>query len=321
MFGKKQSQPPGRQRPLNTVDRRNAAVFSYSASARNARIAGGTGRDAAAAAAASAQAQREASQRQAANALRLGKLPLRILLVVVGLFMLSSLYVSSEPALIIETGAASKSQPTLLQNQQVYEQAAAQLIGRSPFNHIKPFLNTASIASLLDARFPELGDVTVELPAFGHRLEIHAEPAIPALIMSNNTGQSFVLDTNGRALMPSAQAPGVGKLGLPVITDQSGITLRAGQASVPGSTARFITEVVGQLKAANLTPSSLTLPKGTSELDVRLEGQLYTVKFNLMANGRVEAGQFLAVKQQLDRDKKTPSSYIDVRVDGRAYYK
>lgn len=321
MFGKKQSPPPGRQRPLNTADRRNAAVFSYhSASARSARVAGGTGRDAAAAAQQqSAQAQREAGARQAANALRLGKLPLRILLVVIGLFLLSSLYVSSEPALVVETSEPAT--PTLLQDQQVYEQAAAQLIGGSPFNHVKPLLNTGRIAAELDKQFPELGDVSVALPSFGHRLEIHAEPATPALIMSNNTGQSFVLDTNGRALMPSAQAPGVGKLGLPVVTDQSGITLRAGQAAIPSSTARFITEVTGQLKAAKLSISSLTLPKGASELDVRLEGRPYAVKFNLMADGRVEAGSFLAVKQQLERDNKTPANYIDVRVDGRAYYK
>jgi cell division septal protein FtsQ len=320
MFGKKQPPPPGRQRPLNTADRRNAAVFSYhNASARNARVAGGTGRDTAAAAQQSAQAQREASQKHAANALRLGKLPLRILLVVVSLFLLSSLYVSSEPALVIETDGADK--PTLLRDQQVYEQAAAQLIGGSPFNHIKPTLNTQRIATELDKQFPELGDVSVVLPSFGHQLEIHAEPATPVLIMSNNTGQSFVLDTNGRALMQSMQALGVGKLGLPVVTDQSGITLRAGRAAIPSSTARFISEVASQLKAAKLNISSLTLAKGTSELDVRIEGQPYTVKFNLMADGRVEAGSFLAVKQQLDRDNKTPASYIDVRVDGRAYYK
>ncbi|HSX34957.1 MAG TPA: hypothetical protein VLF62_04905 [Candidatus Saccharimonadales bacterium] len=297
-------------------------MFSYhSASSRNARpAAGNTGRDAAAAAAQqSAQAQRVASERQAANALRLGKLPLRILLVVVGLFLLSSLYVSGEPRLVQLSDDAAA--PTLLQDQQVYEQAAAQLLGNSPLNHLKPTLNTQRVAAALDAQFPELGTVVVTLPAFGHQMEVRVDPARPALIMSNNTGQSFVLDTTGRALMASAQAPRVGKLGLPIVTDQSGITLRAGHAVLPSSTTHFITEVAGQLKAAKLSVNSLTLPKGTSELAVRLEGQPYTIKFNLMGDGRAEAGAFLAVKQQLDRDHKTPSAYIDVRVDGRAYYK
>ncbi len=66
----------------------------------------------------------------------------------------------------------------------------------------------------------------------------------------------------------------------------------------------------------------MTLPVGTSELDVRLAGQPYSVKFNLESGtARQQAGTFLATESKLKSQNVTPAEYIDVRVDGRAYYK
>jgi hypothetical protein len=66
---------------------------------------------------------------------------------------------------------------------------------------------------------------------------------------------------------------------------------------------------------------SLTLPSGLSELDVRIKGQGYYVKFNLLGDGREEAGAYLALKSHLDAGHITPRQYIDVRVEGKGYYK
>jgi hypothetical protein len=85
----------------------------------------------------------------------------------------------------------------------------------------------------------------------------------------------------------------------------------------------FIVSVVQQVKAHNIDISSLTLPSGTSELDMRLNNQPYFVKFNMhagLASARQQAGTFIAVKNRLESQGIAPSQYIDVRVDGRAYY-
>jgi hypothetical protein len=63
------------------------------------------------------------------------------------------------------------------------------------------------------------------------------------------------------------------------------------------------------------------LPPAASELDVQLNGRPYFVKFNLQSNNpRGEAGTFLATIAQLSRQNIVPGHYVDVRVDGRAYY-
>ena len=93
------------------------------------------------------------------------------------------------------------------------------------------------------------------------------------------------------------------------------------QFDIDAGNIDFITEVVGQLSAKSLKVVSMVLPGGASELDIRVEGAPYTVKFNLRGDARAEAGAFLAVKQHLERENKTPGSYIDVRVPNKAYYR
>jgi hypothetical protein len=316
MFGKKKIVIPGRQRPNNSSDRPNAAVFSYHTASRNAArpAAGNVGRDVYA----QQRSAGAAAERRASSHRGLGKWPLVAIAVVFVALLVNSLFVGTTPRLE-RVGDARAA--IFLRSPQTYEQAAAALMGKSLTNRTKLTIDTAGIASKMAQQYPELGTVTLLLPVVGYQPVLRVEPAAPALILTSAGGQSYVLDAIGRALITPSQAPNVSKLGLPVVTDQSGLPLQLGKQALPSTTTHFITEVTGQLQAVKLTIASLTLPKGTSELDVRLVGQPYFVKYNLMGNAREEAGSFLAVKQQLERDHKTPGQYIDVRVEGRAYYK
>jgi hypothetical protein len=54
---------------------------------------------------------------------------------------------------------------------------------------------------------------------------------------------------------------------------------------------------------------------------MHINGAGYFVKFNLHGDAREEAGSYLAVKDYLASNQKTPGEYVDVRVENRAYYK
>jgi hypothetical protein len=317
MFGKKKPPKPGRQRPQAGTERRSSVVFSYHANSRSARPSSGNPvRDLKA-------QQKEAKKSPVAvrrskqiNWLKRG--PAILALALAGVLLLNSLFLSSQPR-IIQTGDGRGQ--IFLRNESTYQQAATDILGSSLLNRTKLTIDTGNMAQKLSSEFPELGSVTVALPVFGHQPVVRIEPASPALILTTASGQSYVLDAAGRALITPAQAPGVSRLGLPVVTDQSGLLITTGHIALPSGSVGFISEVVGQSRAAHVTISSLTLPKGTSELDMRVSGVAYYVKFSVRGDARGEAGTFLAVKQQLERDHKTPSIYLDVRVDGRAYYK
>jgi len=208
-----------------------------------------------------------------------------------------------------------------LQDKSVYAQAVHRLFVSTPLNGNKVTINAAAITKELRRQYPELAGVSLSLPVFGHQPVVYLQPATPRLILSGQSGQSFVVDRAGRALLSTNRVGRLDDLKAPVVTDQSGLLMKAGETVIDSNSVAFISEVVGQLEAKGLVVSSLTLPQGTSELMVGISGAPYAVKFNIRGDAREGAGAFLAVKRHLDGQHIQPSQYVDVRVSGRAYYK
>jgi hypothetical protein len=214
------------------------------------------------------------------------------------------------------------SQHVFLRDKEVYSAAASDLLTRSWANTTKLTVDTRQLAAAMRQQFPELEHVSVTLPIFSHQPEFVVRAAPLALLLKSSDGGSlFVIDNAGRALINASQVSGIGTFGLVVVEDQSGLPIHLGHSALPKAQVSFITEVLRQLKAKGVEVTSGVLPKGTSEFDLRITGQQYAVKFNLRGDARVETGAFLAVKEQLEREHKTPAAYIDVRVDNRAYYR
>jgi hypothetical protein len=230
------------------------------------------------------------------------------------------LQLSADPKVVPLT---SSSNNYFLRNTTTYEQAAQKLFKSSLLNGNKLTVNTDQIAENLRQEFPELSDVSITLPLIGHRPVVYIAPTTPSLILATGQNQAYVLDENGKALAATSQVPDVDALQLPLVTDQSGIKLATGSVALPSDDIAFILTINGQLRAQHYQPSSLVLPPATSELDVHFKGKSYYGKFNMhnTATAKQQAGTFVATDTYLAGKHITPAQYIDVRVDGRAYYK
>lgn len=306
MLFKKRSPTPPRRAQIPQRPVRSGAVFSYHAN-RSVRE-GGIARDA-------TSQQPEATRRgpQVSWTRRLPTIGALLAIVIVTVFCLQ---LSSNVKVVTLGTDASQ---VFLREQGVYI-TATQTAFKSLLNSNKLTVNTQKISADLQKQFPELKAVSVSLPVVGNRPVVYIQPTIPELILVSSQGM-FLLDNNGRALITGNQVTKLDELEVPVVTDESNLPIELGKIALPRSTATFITEVFGQLKAKGLRVSSLVLPPGSSELHVRIQGAGYFVKYNLHGNAREEAGAFLAVKAQLERERKTPHEYIDVRVENKAYYK
>jgi hypothetical protein len=201
-----------------------------------------------------------------------------------------------------------------------YEQAATQYLSGLA-NSNKLTINTKQIASQLTRQFPELTSTSVSLPIVGSQPTIFIQPATPRLVLATPSGGPYILDSSGRALIVSSQVKDLSNLQLPVVVDESGLKVALGAIALPRATVSFIAEVAEQLRAKKLTVSSLVLPVGSNELHVRINGAGYYIKYNVYGNAREEAGAHLALKERLEQQKLIPREYIDVRVEGRGYYK
>lgn len=241
--------------------------------------------------------------------------------VLVIIFAVFEMQLSAVPKVV---SLANTSDAPFLQNTDVYERAAAKLFQSTPSNRNKFTVNAPAIEASLMSQFPELKDVSVALPVLGHKPVVYVQPASPALILATNNG-TYVVDENGRALIKADATTQLDNFKVPTISDQSGVQLHLGKQALAHQTTSFIQTVVQQLQAQHVGVKAMTLPAATSELDVYIDGASYFVKFNFQdtqeSAANIQTGTFLALKQHLASQQKTPSQYVDVRLEGRAYYK
>lgn len=243
---------------------------------------------------------------------RLGLLVL-IVAVLVSLFNVLSL---SPKAKVLPV--SNQKNNAFLRDEATYQAAADKYLASSPWNRNKITIDTGQFKQQMLAAFPELADVSVALPLLAHRPVVYLEPAQPALVLLANNG-SFVLDTNGRALVSSTELADT--KGLPQVTDQSSLQVERNRQVLAADDVRFIQTVSRQLAAKGVGVASMTLPAASSQLDVRIAKQPYYVKFNLRdGDARGQVGTYLATMATLQRQKVSPAQYVDVRVEGRAYY-
>jgi len=241
---------------------------------------------------------------------------LLILVIAVGASVVNILSLSDQ-AKVVRLGSSEQ----LLRPATDYESAASQVLATSVWNRNKITVNTSQVSRRLLNRFPELTDVSVTVPLLAHQPIVYITPAQPSLVLVAANG-AFLIGDRGKALLSAPNPAALNQPKLPIVTDQSGYQAQVNRQALSGSSIRFIQVAVAELAAKQYAVAGLDLPAGSSELDVHLTGQPYMVKFNLQSDdARGEAGTFLATIAQLHRQNVTPSQYVDVRVDGRAYYK
>jgi hypothetical protein len=230
------------------------------------------------------------------------------------------LYVSTLDATPKIQAVSSQNAQTIARNTAAYEDEAADILGRSIFNRSKLLIRTDKVARELQEAFPELGNVSVILPLVSRRPIIEVQPARAALILTVSSG-AFVVDEEGRAVIKANEVPSSVRDPLPVVQDDSDLPVERGKGVLSKEVVAFIREVSGQLAQKQVAVAALILPATPNELDVRLQGRPYFVKFDLRGEGRQQTGTFLAVKARLEAEGVTPASYIDVRVTEKAFYK
>jgi hypothetical protein len=231
--------------------------------------------------------------------------------------LINVLSVSSNPTIVM----LDQKQLGYLHTEAQYQQAAKKLLNSSFVNGNKITIDSSSISSELIKEFPELASVNIKIPLMGRNPIMFLTPNAVIMALTTGSGTSYAVDSNGEVLgILSAQD--VSTQHLTDIQDESSAPIQIGQPILSSSTISFIQIVNYQVTHSNLVVSKLVLPAGASELDLYLLGHNYFVKFNLADSAPLqEVGTFLAVQHNLQVQGITPSQYIDVRVDGRAYYK
>lgn len=309
---RKQDQYVGRRRPLSTEQLRAAQNRAYSYHASRAEDPHNVGRIP------SAVVEDRAHGKSRVRAVT-KRVPVIILSIVILFFILDQFSLQSTPKVVVLGPSASN---VFLQNTSVYQSAATKLFKGSQANHNKLTVNVSAITSSLKQQFPELEDVSVTLPVVGHQPIVYIEPSQPSFAFETTSG-IYLLDQDGTALAQATNVQQVAAMHIQAIVDQSGPQPAIGKMVLPSTDISFIQTVVDELKARGIGISSIVLPPAASEVDVYISGHSFYGKFNMEEQNDAlsQVGTFIAVYKQLASENKLPSQYIDVTVDGRAFYK
>jgi len=232
-----------------------------------------------------------------------------LLLLALVVLMVRSLMVSSK-AVVVATS-------TFYHSQTNYQDSATNYLhGLS--DRTKISFNQNAVAADFRRDYPEVNAVSVELPIFSQRPIIRLQIAPPAFFLQS-ADKSFVIDSDGRAVSPKSHY--LKPPDLVTVVDQAGFADTLGKQVLSSDNVLFITDLINQSKKSGVPIKSLVLPQSPSELDLYTTDQPYFVKFNLSGNPTVQIGQFLAARHNFSQKNIQPSQYLDVRVNGRVFYK
>ncbi len=255
------------------------------------------------------------AQERMARHLSKERLPVVLALLVLGASLLYMTTLSSVPKIVIDGGADFK----VLRKVEVYQDAATEILQSSVGNKSKLTLNNTAVSQAMQRQFPELSHIEVVLPLTGHRPVIQAISERPALLLATQQGV-FVIGESGKALMKVSDATNIPDK-LPTVRDDANLTVKPGKGVLSGQDVIFITTLTQQFEAKNIDISSMTLPALAAELHVRIADKPYYIKFSLLSDPRIAAGQYFALQKKLEADKVSPAEYVDSRVEERIYYK
>lgn len=209
---------------------------------------------------------------------------------------------------------------TTIRNEEVYRKAAETFIEGSVINRSKFTFDSTGLTEELKRQFPEVAAATVTVPIMGRRPVVEIQTTRPAFILATESS-AVLVGNNGVALANTNELKDLPELGLRSVNDETGLAIEVGRPALPQEQARFISVTVEQLEKQGYRIESLTIPQSPYDLHIRLQGQKYFVKFNILEDPKQQVGAFIALDKELKRRDTTPSDYIDVRIGERVFYK
>ena len=217
---------------------------------------------------------------------------------------------SSAVVLTVDTTGAITSEATAQ-----YEETVQTLLGQSLLNRSKLTVNTSGIVRELRKHHPEIEYATLVVPIFGSQPRVYVSLSEPAFILQSQTAR-YLLSASGYVTGLAEDST----VELPLVVDETGETVTVSKRLLPASHVAFMQKVDYQLTQKEFVIDRFILPKNSAyEVNVRLKGKPFAIRFNLAEDATVQSGAAVAVLEQLG--EASPSTYLDVRVPGRAFYR
>lgn len=185
-------------------------------------------------------------------------------------------------------------------------------------NSNKLSINETEIINNLKISLPEISSGKLELPLISHQPKLLLNISPPAMVLSSQ-GRSYIISRDGVNVGDRSEF--ARQQDVPEVIDQSNYQLNKGKQALGRDEAEFIAILWQKAHSTNIGIESLVLTNKPMELVMYLKQEPYFVKFHTGGEPAIQIGQFLAAKRQFESTNNKPSEYLDVRVQGKIFYK
>lgn len=179
-------------------------------------------------------------------------------------------------------------------------------------------LDERSVSDEVRKQFPEISQLTIAAKPFSRAVNVKITTKTPAFVLSS-ASDSYVVDSEGLAISKYTNQATTGSLVR--IEDKTGFELKAGRQVFSSEDMQFITQLVEGMRSSGTAIGRLELPAIAKQLRLYQPGTNYYVKFYTGGNAAIQLGSLAAIGKQLMLEGKQPTQYIDVRVEGKVFYK
>lgn len=202
---------------------------------------------------------------------------------------------------------------------------ANRYLDRSWYARFKPLAAVEGLSTQIELSDSRFSGTTTSLSWLSSELIIASQQRAPvALWQPDQTGEQYLLDENG-VVYEDPQA-NIGGQNLPLIVDTSAFAkqINLGQQAVSQTRLEFVRLLAKKLNDLSIYAAySKYYQFSESPREIRLivGGLPYYVRFNTDRGATDQASELAETLAHLSRLRRTPSDYIDLRVDDTAYYR
>lgn len=208
--------------------------------------------------------------------------------------------------------------------QDKYLSTVEQYLERNPFANLKPLVSTGVIAENLSSIYPEVADVTVNVPFLGNTIEVQVITRTDQLVLKTGENDYFVVDQEGYAYARYDTDKGLeGVLILDDDTDVDYGSEASGQFVAPTlvSFIQSANEKLSQIESYKDQTFSFRITDEPRLVYIKSSKVRYELKFQQDLTVEQQIDNLNSALQHLSSRKITPQQYIDVRINGTVYYK
>lgn len=194
------------------------------------------------------------------------------------------------------------------------QRVAEEGLSRQWFGRNLMLVNTGGLASYIEKAEPGIKAADVHRQPF-HEVVVSVTERQPTINWKTN-GEVYLLDVDATVIGPTK---GV-YTKLPTVSDSSNLPVKVGDRVAPTSFVAFCAEIARILPPAGFEVGEMNVQTTTSEVTVKSTKGIM-LKFDTTRPAGDEVQDLKLVQAELTKAKKTPTQYIDLRIEHKAYYK